>query len=106
MDKTAKMIEELVNGAYNAGYNSHTDSVADVRLARAWIKSQQKRLIETINNQTHPLTKEKFEKRYAERSGVTVEWLRNRSQFAVPCDCKKDGCQGWQMINSSTVKDA
>jgi len=38
-----------------------------------------------------------FEKGYAERSGVTVEWLHARNRFGVPCDCGWDNCKGWQM---------
>lgn len=43
------------------------------------------------------MTKEEFEEGYAERSGVTVKWLRDRGQVAAPCDCGEDSCQGWQM---------
>ena len=41
--------------------------------------------------------KDEFEKGYAKRSGVTVEWLHDHNQFGVPCDCGEDGCDGWQM---------
>jgi len=43
------------------------------------------------------MTKDEFEKGYAERSGVTVDWLHSYNQFGVPCDCGEDGCEGWQM---------
>jgi len=46
------------------------------------------------------VTKEEFEKGYAERSNVTIEWLRERHREAVPCDCGDELCQGWQMINT------
>ena len=45
------------------------------------------------------MTKEEFEKGYAKRSGVTVEWLHFKNQFAIPCDCGESGCYGWQMAN-------
>lgn len=38
-----------------------------------------------------------FEQQYAERSGVTVEWLHARNQYGIPCDCGEPDCQGWQM---------
>ena len=40
-----------------------------------------------------------FEKAYAERSGVTVEWLHQQGQFAAPCDCGETGCKDWKMEN-------
>jgi hypothetical protein len=46
------------------------------------------------------VTKASFERAYAERSGMTVEELRNddHSHFSVVrCDCHEDGCQGWKM---------
>ena len=45
------------------------------------------------------MTREDFENGYAERSGVTVEWLHEQNQYAIPCDCGDDLCQGWQMVN-------
>jgi hypothetical protein len=38
-----------------------------------------------------------FERAYAERSGVTVEWLHERGEEVRPCVCDWDDCQGWQM---------
>ena len=46
-------------------------------------------------------TKEEFEQGYAERSGVTVEWLHAHDQQAVPCDCGEPGCLGWQMVSTT-----
>lgn len=43
------------------------------------------------------MTQSEFEQQYAERSGVTVEWLHAHNQFGVPCDCEEPGCEGWQM---------
>jgi len=43
------------------------------------------------------MTKDEFEKGYATRSGVTVEWLYKHGNFGIPCDCGKAGCAGWQM---------
>lgn len=45
------------------------------------------------------LTAAQFARGYAERSGVTVEWLRQNGQEAMPCDCGDDICEGWQMAH-------
>lgn len=45
------------------------------------------------------LTAEEFARQYAERSGVTVEWLREQGHDVRPCDCDDDICTGWQMVN-------
>jgi hypothetical protein len=50
-----------------------------------------------------PITAEEFERGYAERSGVTIEWLHTHGRYAEPCDCGDDGCEGWQM--GHTVRD-
>jgi hypothetical protein len=44
------------------------------------------------------ITKEEFERQYAEKSGVTIEWLHAHGQFAEPCDCEWDECKGWAMV--------
>ena len=44
-------------------------------------------------------TKDEFEKGYADRSGVTVGWLHQQGQGAVPCSCGEDDCKGWAMVN-------
>lgn len=48
------------------------------------------------------MTKDEFEKGYAERSGVTVDWLHDHGQFGAPCDCGESGCRGWQMKRGGT----
>jgi hypothetical protein len=40
-----------------------------------------------------------FERRYAERSGTTVEWLRRLGRIVAPCRCGEAICEGWQSIN-------
>lgn len=45
------------------------------------------------------MTAEEFERAYAERSGMTVERLRELGQTVRPCDCGWDGCEGWQMVS-------
>ena len=49
------------------------------------------------------MSKDEFEANYAERSGMTVERLRELGQYAAPCDCDYEHCQGWQM-NSAEVE--
>lgn len=41
-----------------------------------------------------------FERRYAEGSGVTVEWLHEQGRWAEACDCDYEGCQGAGMVNA------
>ena len=48
MDEITQMIEDLINGAYNAGYNARTDSDASVMQAHEWMKAQKKRLIKAV----------------------------------------------------------
>ena len=43
------------------------------------------------------ITRAQFEQGYADRSGVTVEWLREMGREARPCSCDYEGCEGWQM---------
>jgi hypothetical protein len=45
------------------------------------------------------MTKDEFEKMYAEKSKVTVEWLHQQKQIAVLCQCGELDCKGWKMIN-------
>lgn len=46
------------------------------------------------------MTRDEFERGYAELSGVTVKWLHQNGLRAVPWDCGKDGCsRGWQMMH-------
>jgi hypothetical protein len=44
------------------------------------------------------MTAEEFEAAYAERSGVTVAWLR-KYRTVRACDCGEDGCEGWQSVS-------
>lgn len=45
------------------------------------------------------ISRDEFEVGYAERSGVTVEWLHEHGQRAKPCDCGDALCKGWQMAS-------
>ena len=45
------------------------------------------------------MTKEEFERGYAERGGISLEQLHAWGRGAVPCDCGAPECAGWQMVN-------
>lgn len=45
------------------------------------------------------ITKEEFEIKYAEESGLTLQQLYDSGCHAVPCNCGQDGCKGWRMAS-------
>lgn len=45
------------------------------------------------------MTEEEFEQAYADRSGVSVEWLHENGRHAEPCFCDDLVCPGWQMVH-------
>ncbi len=45
------------------------------------------------------MTKEEFERGYAERGGISFEQLHAWGRGAVPCDCGEPECEGWAMVN-------
>jgi hypothetical protein len=51
------------------------------------------------------MTETEFEKAYAKNSGLTIKRLHELGQFAVPCDCEEEICEGWVMVSRNTVKD-
>jgi hypothetical protein len=44
------------------------------------------------------MTKEEFEKRYAERSNLSVDEARRLGITIKSCDCGCPGCPGWQAV--------
>ncbi len=44
------------------------------------------------------MTREEFEKRYAENSDSTIQELHDLGGRVEPCDCDYEGCKGWQMV--------
>jgi len=44
------------------------------------------------------MTADEFERRYAERSGITVAQLRALGRVVRPCDCGAEDCEGWQSV--------
>ena len=51
------------------------------------------------------ITAEEFERQYAERSGVTVDWLRALGRIVAPCDCGEEGYEGWQSTTADRLAD-
>jgi hypothetical protein len=43
------------------------------------------------------ITADEFERRYAERSGITVELMRSEGYVVRPCHCGEEVCEGWKM---------
>ena len=46
---------------------------------------------------------QKFEQEYADRSGVTVDWLHAHGRRGALCDCGDDICDGFQMAHDDVV---
>lgn len=58
-----------------------------------------------MKSMVHPLiSKEQFTQEYAERSGVTVSMLLDRS-VVVRCRCDDPMCEGWAMVPKSCAED-
>lgn len=51
------------------------------------------------------ITAEEFERQYAERSGTSVERLRELGRVVRPCHCGEEGCEGWQSINRELAEE-
>jgi len=51
------------------------------------------------------ISPEEFERAYAERGGVTVEWLREQGRIVATCDCGEDECEGWQSTTREHLAD-
>ena len=71
-------------------------------------KSDGKQSLSLLKRYLHvkaPMTKEEFEKRYAEGSHLTVDWFHSRGYFGVPCACGADYCDGWIMQTQLPLKE-
>lgn len=51
------------------------------------------------------MTAAEFERQYAERSGISVERLRERGRVVRRCDCGDEACEGWQSVNREDYDD-
>ncbi|MED3562322.1 hypothetical protein [Bacillus xiapuensis] len=48
------------------------------------------------------MTKEEFEKRYCEQSGITTEeYYNDCNLITLPCNCDYEGCEGWAAIDNT-----
>lgn len=52
------------------------------------------------------MTADEFATAYAERSGLTVDELKELGLVARECDCGDELCDGWQMVASFTLPAA
>ena len=50
------------------------------------------------------ISRDDFERAYAERSGLTVEQLRT-FRTVRPCACDYDKCEGWQSVSYGRAKE-
>ena len=47
---------------------------------------------------------DEFEEAYAQRSLKTVEYLHMAGEFAYPCNCGEEECDGWAMLNADLAE--
>lgn len=55
-----------------------------------------------------PATIAEFERQYADRSGVSVDWLREHGRIGIrvdPGDCDDDTCEGFHMERVEDLGD-
>ena len=50
------------------------------------------------------MTQTEFINQYCERSNITEKALNTLGRFAMPCDCKEEGCKGWAMISKEQLE--
>lgn len=48
------------------------------------------------------MTKEEFEKRYCERSEITIEEYREY-EVTLHCHCGQGGCDGWAAVSNTPI---
>lgn len=54
---------------------------------------------------TPAITRDEFERAYAERSGMTVEQLRELGRVVVRCWCHEPECDGWASVSAEAAID-
>ena len=57
-----------------------------------------------MNEARAKVTAEEFERAYADRSQVSVEWLR-RYRVVMRCACGDSLCKGWAMVPIESKAD-
>jgi hypothetical protein len=50
------------------------------------------------------VTRDEFLRRYASNSGAPAEYILEQ-RTAIPCECREDGCDGWQMVPRELADD-
>jgi hypothetical protein len=48
------------------------------------------------------MTKEDFEINYCNKSNITIETY-NEYFVTLPCECNREGCQGWACVSNSPL---
>lgn len=52
------------------------------------------------------MSADEFERQYAERSGITVEYLHDElGRRAIPCSCDYEHCQGWRIVSDDAADE-
>lgn len=49
------------------------------------------------------ISREEFERAYAERSGITVERLRELGRVVRRCRCGEEWCEGWKSVSRRSI---
>jgi len=52
------------------------------------------------------MTKDEFEKQYAEECRTTVEELHKSGLIAISCECELRSCPGWKMVDVEDAKNS
>ena len=48
------------------------------------------------------ITKEEFEQRYCDRSGITIKYYKEWF-VTLPCDCGASACHGWAAVSNQPL---
>lgn len=51
------------------------------------------------------MTRDDFEREYAERSGLSVAGLRELGRIVVRCGCGDPSCEGWASVSREAASD-
>ena len=50
------------------------------------------------------MTQSEFIKKYLAETGLNEESWNKAGQFAIICECGKEDCEGWAMINKDGIQ--
>jgi hypothetical protein len=51
------------------------------------------------------ITARQFAEGYAEKSGVTLQYLADKDWAVIECDCDHPTCRGWTMESRDCIED-